>query len=196
MDPASYSSDRNSNRGGNLVIREADDVAHHDRLPEVEGKIEQGLLDVVIEGNRGEDLIGGLSDVPTEESQVSLVGQGNGWTPTLSTDIVEEGIAGDPPEPTFERPRLVIGETGADAEEYLLHEIVGVVRVPAEAIRIVVDLATVAARDLVPGDLESIIGGTGNLPPLINRRGLRHEASSSKRSRRTESSGRTARNRR
>jgi hypothetical protein len=57
MDAAPDSPDRYPDRDADLVIGEANDVAHDHGLSKVKGEIEQSLLNVVIEGDRAENFV-------------------------------------------------------------------------------------------------------------------------------------------
>jgi hypothetical protein len=57
MDAASDSPNRHPHGDADLVIGETNDVAHDHGLSKVEGKIKQGLLNIVIETDRGENFV-------------------------------------------------------------------------------------------------------------------------------------------
>ncbi len=82
---------------------------------------------------------------------VIALGERDGGTALLATHVIEERVAGDPPEPALERSGRVLLETATDPEEDFLGEVVGVVRVAGEPIREVVDLAPIPACNLFPG---------------------------------------------
>jgi hypothetical protein len=121
MDTAPDGADRDRDRLGNLLVGEPDDVTEHHRFPELDRELEQGLLDIVADGDACVLGVGRRSagQIPT----IDFIRQWGGGTPISATDVIEECVTGDPPQPTFEASRLIGGKTLADPKQHLLDQI-------------------------------------------------------------------------
>jgi hypothetical protein len=154
MDATAHRPHRYGNGPCDLLVRETDDVTENDRLPELEGKLEQRFLHVITKGDPGIFDIGRrrVGTVPP----VDLIGERCRRPSVPAPDVVEEGVTGDPPEPSLEAARLIRRQALADTEQDFLDEISGVVTIAGEAIGEVVDLPSIYTRNLFPGEWDGL----------------------------------------
>src|SRR5690606_30744145 len=112
------------------------------------------LLDVVPQADPVVLDVGacGRRDIPA----IHLIGEGCGRAPVATANLVEEGVAGDPPQPTLEAARLVGLETAPDPQEDFLNQVGRVFRVTGEPVGEVVELPSVDTGYLFPGEWDGL----------------------------------------
>ncbi len=147
MDAAADRADLDAERGGDLLVRQALQVAEHHSRPEVRReRVERGLH-VVVEVRLVVDLR--RSAVPAGQS-LGVIGQRVEADPRLAPDLVEEQVRRDPVQPALEGAGGVAGQRAEDADEDLLGEVLGVVLVAGQPVGEPVDARRVGAHHLVP----------------------------------------------
>ena len=78
---------------------------------------------------------------------------------------VQEQVGRDPVQPALERARLEAVQRAEHPDEDVLGQILGVVRIPGEAVRQPVDPGTVIADDLLPGRRRPLDGSSDPARP-------------------------------
>ncbi|GMA86013.1 hypothetical protein GCM10025868_12630 [Angustibacter aerolatus] len=149
VDARAHRAELHPERGRDLLVGEALDVAQHDGGAEVRLQRVEGGLHVVVE-------VGVLVDarrvgLAAGQLVARVVGERVEAHPLLAAHLVEEEVRGDAVQPALEGAGRVRRQAAEDADERLLGEVLGVVHVAGEAVGEPVHPRGVLADDLLPG---------------------------------------------
>ena len=149
VDTTAHGADLDVEHRSDLFVAETLDVTEHDRRSKFRRQGGKGSSDVMVEVGVGElfrrrrpgagQPVGRSFDQPVEADLL------------LSAGAVEKQVRRDPVQPTLEGAGLESVQRAKDADENVLGQIFGVVRIAREPVCKPVDPRAVVTDDLLPG---------------------------------------------